>query len=158
MSAVSDEAWLFIVEWYDPMPQLKRKYLLKYFVKQNQAEMVDVKSKKLFLKKSACPPELSPEDFFLGGKVTIYSRELDIVDFGDEGTRIRLQVQLQQTITVLPPQAYSNWGKILDGILSSNNFNLVSLKSYQFPPSVSDSVCNILGVNVRRSSSMSAGR
>jgi hypothetical protein len=27
-----NEIWLFVVEWYDPMPQLKKKYLLKYYV------------------------------------------------------------------------------------------------------------------------------
>ena len=36
MAARNDEAWLFVVEWYDPMPRLKKMYLLKYFVQQHQ--------------------------------------------------------------------------------------------------------------------------
>jgi hypothetical protein len=40
MSARNDETWLFVVEWFDPMPRLKRMYLLKYFVQQHQVEMV----------------------------------------------------------------------------------------------------------------------
>ena len=80
MAARNDESLLFLVEWFhdrsdivlhnlnrfDNMPQLKRKYLLKYFIKQNmviyiqtleiiginyKVEMVDLKSKKTFLKK-----------------------------------------------------------------------------------------------------------
>ena len=52
MSARNDETWIFIVEWYDPLPRLKKVYLLRYFVQQHQVEMVDMKSKKMFLKKS----------------------------------------------------------------------------------------------------------
>ena len=35
MAARNDETYLFVVEWYDPMPQLRRKYLLKYFTEQH---------------------------------------------------------------------------------------------------------------------------
>jgi nucleoside-diphosphate kinase len=48
-------------------------YLLKYFVQQHQVEMVDVKSKKMFLKKSPCTEETSPEDFAVGKKVLFAS-------------------------------------------------------------------------------------
>lgn len=50
--------WLFIVEYYDPLPRLKRQYLLRYWGVEGAqggngfVEMVDIKSKKLFLKKS----------------------------------------------------------------------------------------------------------
>jgi nucleoside-diphosphate kinase len=101
MATVKDESWLFVAEWYDPMPQLKRKYLLKYFPKQHQAELVDLKSRKLFLKKSPCPPELSVNDFYVGGRVLLYAREFDIVDFGDETTRTKLSFQAQQCALLL---------------------------------------------------------
>ena len=51
MASTRDEALLFVVEWFDPLPRLKRKYLLKLLVEQMQVEMVDLKSKKMFLKK-----------------------------------------------------------------------------------------------------------
>lgn len=50
--------WLFVVEYYDPLPRLKRQYLLRYWGIEGAqggngfVEMVDIKSKKLFLKKS----------------------------------------------------------------------------------------------------------
>jgi hypothetical protein len=43
MAARNDESLLFVVEWYDPSPMMKKKYLLKYFVDQHMVEMVDVK-------------------------------------------------------------------------------------------------------------------
>eukprot|EP01035_Chromulina_nebulosa_P018213 gene18213-23878_t len=81
MSEKIDESWLFIVEWYDPLPQLKKTYLLKYYVDSHMVEMVDVRNKKLFLKKSPLTKDISPSEFFVGGKVLLYSRELDIVDY-----------------------------------------------------------------------------
>lgn len=159
MSSKTDETWIFVVEWFDPMPQMKKKYLLKYFVQQNQAEMVDLKSKKMFLKKSPCPPELSAEDFFIGAKVLIYSRELEIVDYGDGATQSRLHNQIQQTVLILTPTVYSNWGKMMDAIISQNGFSIVKLKSMQFPPNVADAVCSTFDSNysLRRSQILSSG-
>lgn len=101
MATVKDESWLFVAEWYDPMPQMKKKYLLKYFPKQHQAELIDLKSRKLFLKKSPCPSELSTSDFYVGGRVLLYAREFDIIDFGDETTRSKLSFQAQQSALLL---------------------------------------------------------
>jgi hypothetical protein len=101
MSKNNDEIMLFIVEWFDPMPQLKRQYIFKYFVADHAAEMVDVKSKKLFLKKSACPPEMIKEELVIGGKILFYSRELDIVDYGDGKTRDKLNYQMQPCVSTV---------------------------------------------------------
>ncbi len=62
-----EETWLFVVEWFDPRPMLKRQYLLKYFLESHMVEMVDLKTKKLFLKKSPAGPLLSRNDLFIGG-------------------------------------------------------------------------------------------
>jgi len=35
----------FVVEWYDPLPQLKKQFLMKYFVEDHMIEMFDVKAK-----------------------------------------------------------------------------------------------------------------
>jgi hypothetical protein len=94
MAARNDETYLFVVEWYDPMPQLRRKYLLKYFTEQHavsflnlsifstweinfsysKVEMVDLKTKKIFLKKSPCPDYVTKEDLVLGGKVQLQNK------------------------------------------------------------------------------------
>lgn len=50
-----------------PPPQ---QYLLKYFVGTNEAEMVELKTRRLFLKRSPCPQHLTVKDFVLGSKVS----------------------------------------------------------------------------------------
>lgn len=52
MSSNSSEVWMFLVEWYDSMPQIRRRYQLKYFPESHSVEMVDVNTKKVFLRKS----------------------------------------------------------------------------------------------------------
>lgn len=46
------------------------QYLLKYFVDTNEAEMVELKTRRLFLKRSPCPSHLTVRDFAIGSKVT----------------------------------------------------------------------------------------
>lgn len=136
MAARTDETLLFVVEWFDPMPQMKKQYLLKYFPDQHMAEMIDFKSKKVFLKKSPCPPQVSKEDFYVGGKILFFSRELDIVDYGDGKTKDKLYYQQQQVVIVLAGSLYAQWGKIVNDLTQS--LTLLQMRTYAFPSSITD--------------------
>jgi nucleoside-diphosphate kinase len=155
MSERQDDSLLFVVEWFDPMPQMKRKYLLKYFVDLNSAEMIDLKTKKMFLKKSPCPPHISKDDFYVGGKVLLYSRELDIVDYGDMKTRDRLHFQVQQVVVILPASAYAYWGKLAEEF--SHELNMVQAKTVQLGSNSADRICSIVEESPRKSSELSNG-
>jgi nucleoside-diphosphate kinase len=147
MAAKNDETLLFIAEWFDPMPQLKRQYLLKYYVADHCAEMVDLKSKKMFLKKSPCPKEMLKEEFVIGGRILLYSRELDIIDYGDLKTRDRLQYQMQPSVVILPPGIYKNWGKIVDAL--TEKLVLVKARTVLFNRNSADSIVQVLDTNPR---------
>jgi nucleoside-diphosphate kinase len=155
MAAQNDDSLLFVVEWYDPMPQLKRKYLLKFFTDQRMVEMIDVKTKKIFLKKSPCPSDISKEDFYIGGKVLMYSRELDIIDYGDLKTKDKLQFQTQQCMIILPASSYRNWGIIVHEL--TQKFNLSKLKTVFLSSGIADTVCKLLEISPRKSSLFSEG-
>lgn len=142
MAAKSEDAWLFLVEYYDPMPRLTKKYLFKYFVDIHHGEMIDIVSKKLFLKKSPCPLEMSPRDFFIGGKLLFYSRELTIVDYGDSKTRNKLSKQTQKSMAILPSESFNSWGNIIDAVTSE--YSLIAMQTVNIPPSVSDSIVDLL--------------
>ena len=153
MAAKSEDAWLFLVEYYDPMPKLTRKYLLKYFVDIHHVEMVDIVSKKLFLKKSPCPPEVTERDFFIGGKLLLYSRELTIVDYGDAKTRNKLSKQTQKSMLILPSEAFNSWGHVIDAVTSE--FSLIAMQTVNIPPSVSDSIVELLQESPKMASVLS---
>jgi nucleoside-diphosphate kinase len=143
-----DDCWLFIVEWFDPLPQLKKKYVLKYYLEDHMIEMIDVKTKKLFLKKSSCPPELTREDFFIGAKVLLYSRELEIIDFGDNKTRQRLQYQSQYVSLIIPSQYYAFWGRIVD--LFHSIYTITKMKTFLASPNLLDNISNTLDLPPRQ--------
>jgi nucleoside-diphosphate kinase len=145
MAAKSEDGWLFIAEWFDPMPQMKKQYLLKYFVDVQMVEMVDVKSKKMFLKKSKVPPEVTRADFFVGGKVVLYSRELTIVDYGDSKTRNLLEVQSQKSLVLIPSNSYTSWGNIVNDVLQ--RFNLAGMQTVSLQPDIADEVIRTVDEN-----------
>lgn len=155
MSFPNNEQWLFVVEWFDPQPQMKKQFLLKYFLEQHSVEMIDIKSKKVFLKKSPCPPEVTSSDFFVGGILLLYSRELTIVDFGDLTTRSKFATATQRVVAILPAEIYSQWGNAISDF--EEIFRLIKIRSYIFPDSVASSICDVLGINARNVRALTAG-
>ena len=49
-------------------------------------EMFDVKNARIFLKKQQIP-SIQLDDFFIGAQVTVLSRVLKVIDYGDVATR-----------------------------------------------------------------------
>ena len=157
MSIPNAETYLFIVEYFDPLPRLKKQFLLKLFLEGLQVELVDLKSKKMFLKKSPCPPHVTKEDFFIGGKVLLYGRDLEIVDYGDGKTREKLQHQMQQCVVVLTQDMQNVWGDVLDALVGKGGMSIVRLRSVLVPQDVADRVCSILRLNPRRANALTGG-
>jgi nucleoside-diphosphate kinase len=116
---------------------------------------VDLKSKKLFLKKSACPPHSTVDDYFVGSKVLLYGREMELVDYGDTYTKTKLQFHTQQAIIILTQELSTYWGKILEEINAS--FGLVKIKSVLVSSNVGDNICRLLQENPRKGSLLTAG-
>lgn len=84
-------------------------------------------NKRLFLKKSPCPAQLNRNDFFVGARVHVYSRDLDLVDFADSQTREKLQSRLQKCAAIFTPETASHWGAMLDSICAE--LDITSLRT-----------------------------
>lgn len=155
MAVPNDNTLLFVVEWFDPLPQMKKQYLLKFFVDQHNVEMVDLKFRKIFLRKSPCPNELSKDDFFVGGKISLYSRELEIVDYGDLKTKEKLHFQVQQSVAILTQSSYNDWGKLITQLTA--DMTIVKMKTVIMPQNMADRVCGVLNLGPRKSLDFSNG-
>lgn len=149
----TEEQLLFVVEHFDPLPRLKRQYLLKICIDEPlgilDVEMTDVKSNKKFLKRSPAPKHIVKEDFFIGATVLLYARELVITDYGDGSTRTKLHHQMQQSVVLVPAEhagMQSKWGAIIDDAQRAGLL-LVRAKSIIIPSDVADKACEILGVH-----------
>jgi hypothetical protein len=158
MATVSTEVWQFLIEWYDPIPQLKKQFILKYFLENHMVEMIDLKNKKIFLKKCPCPPEISSSDLFLGSKILLFSRELEIVDYGDSFTRTKLQMQLQPSLVILTSKVTSLWGRVVDKILSGRGgLQIKCLRTIYLSDTSAEEVCDALQINQRKRTELTEG-
>lgn len=86
MESVSEERFVFEAEWFDQQADLIRKYLLTFYPKDSTIEMYDCKNKRMFLKRMA-GTQLNEKELFVGSTVTVYARQLKLVDYGDVFTR-----------------------------------------------------------------------
>jgi len=139
-----EETYLFLVEHFDPLPRLKKQYLLKLFIKDMNIEMVDLKSKKLFLKRSPAPEYVKKTDFFIGGRVLLYSRELDIVEYGDGYTRGQLAVAMEPAVILLPSSSQASWGTLIEAA-GAKGLNVAQAKLVLFGPAQINEVQAVMG-------------
>eukprot|EP00698_Gefionella_okellyi_P005510 TRINITY_DN15033_c0_g1_i1.p1 TRINITY_DN15033_c0_g1~~TRINITY_DN15033_c0_g1_i1.p1 ORF type:complete len:369 (-),score=76.64 TRINITY_DN15033_c0_g1_i1:1018-2124(-) len=128
-----EERFALLTEYWDPTAQITRQYQLLYYVKDNTLEMIDIKNRRTFLKRCACPA-VQPKDLFVGSIITVYARQLTIIDYGDEYTRAKLGSKLQRTLALIKPDAYLHMGKIIQS-LTDNGLKLASAKMVRFSPS-----------------------
>ena len=82
-----EQIYTFIVEWYDSVADLNKKYRLTYWLKDNSLSMYDITKNKLFLKRITNKDITFPNDLYIGKTIIIYSRQLKIIDYADTFTK-----------------------------------------------------------------------
>ncbi|KAL7550162.1 hypothetical protein ACHAWF_013403 [Thalassiosira exigua] len=118
----------FVAEWFDPHPQIVKRYLLKYHCKTNEVEMKDIQTKRIFLRKTKIPPSILETDFVLGASILLLSRDLKLIEYADEATRKLLEDVDERTVCVLPPTLYESLGDVVS-MIEVAGFTLVDLSS-----------------------------
>ncbi|XP_075763117.1 nucleoside diphosphate kinase homolog 7 isoform X1 [Pelodiscus sinensis] len=113
-----DDRFAFIAEWYDPNASLFRRYELLYYPKDGSVEMYDVKNHRTFLKRTKYD-DLHLEDLFVGNKITVFSRHLSLVDYGDQYTARKLGSHKERTLALVKPDAIPKVGELIDIIINA---------------------------------------
>ncbi len=113
--ASQDERYAFVAEWYDPNASLIRRYQLLFYPADNTVEMIDIKNRRLFLKRSKCD-HVRLQDLFIGAIINIHSRQLTIIEFGDEFTTKKLKSRKEKTLGIVKPDCVSKMGDIFDRV------------------------------------------
>jgi len=88
--------------------------------------MIDIKNRRTFLKRTKYP-ELNPSTLFPGSVVTIYARQLQILEYGDDFTKNALSGKTQKTLAMIKPDAYRHIGDIIDAAVNAG-FRINKLK------------------------------
>jgi nucleoside-diphosphate kinase len=80
--------------------------------------MYDLKNKRSFLKRTLYP-DLKIEDLRIGSTISIFSRPLKIVEYGDAYTRSLFDQQKSNTFAMILPDAYQHIGSIITAVYGS---------------------------------------
>ena len=86
----------------------------------------------MFLKRMA-GTQLNERELFVGSTVTVYARQLKLVDYGDVFTRQHFSQGKQSTFALIKPDVYTHTGKIIDSIYQSG-LTIGNMKMSRFNP------------------------
>lgn len=115
MPSSNEARYAFIVEWYDPTASLIRQYQLIYYASDGTLEMYDLKSRRTFLKRCDYP-SITMKQLFKGGIITVYSRQLTIIEYADAFTAAEFEKTSQMTVAMVMQEAMADLGKIVDSV------------------------------------------
>ena len=127
---IKDPRYTFETEWYDPQADIVRHYRLFFFPVNNEIAMYDKKMCRDFVKRVEYP-NVKLEDLFIGAKVTIFSRVIHVVGYGDIATTRLQKVDRESTFAMIKPCSYQNVGKILTQVQKAG-FQINRLKMSKF--------------------------
>lgn len=130
MMSTQDLRYSFIVDWYDAQASLIRQYQFLFYPKDNSVEMYDMKNKKKFFSRSRIET-VALQQLFLGNKINVCSRQLEILDFGDDFTRNALANTQEKTLAIIKPDAISHSGEIIAYIESKIGLRLSDARMVQ---------------------------
>ena len=118
----------FIAEWYDPHPQITKKFFVRYFVSTHEIEMKDVSNGRKFLKRTKLPPTIKRIDFNVGNNISLFSRDMNFIDYGDSSTRLELQKENEVTVIVasIDPRFLGCFVKYFE----EKGFTVTSIKNF----------------------------
>ncbi|CAL8271708.1 unnamed protein product [Arctogadus glacialis] len=114
-----EDRYAFLAEWYDPSATLLRRYQLLFYPKDGSVEMFDVKNQRVFLRRTRYEG-LQQQDLFVGSLVNVFSRQLKLVEYGDQYTANKLGSKKERTLAMVKPDALSRLGDILETIHAAN--------------------------------------
>lgn len=114
---MADERYCFLVDWYDAQACFNRRYQLFFYPIDCSAELFEIKTRRHFLKR--CKQDINLSSLYIGNTITILSRTLKIVDFGDAFTSRALSNNQQKTVAVLTSAHLKKLGQTIDSIYKS---------------------------------------
>ena len=74
---------------------------------------------------------ITSKDLFLGSIITVRSRQLRLVDYGDIFTKNKFESAASRTFAMVKPDCYTQTGQIIDAIYQ-NGFTISKLKMSKF--------------------------
>ena len=84
-------------------------------------------------------PSVQLKDLYLGATITVYSRQLKIVEYGDNFTETTFQQTRQYTFVLVKPKALGFLGKVVNAIIKSG-FSVAKSKMAVLSPQAAEAL------------------
>lgn len=120
MSVADVQTYGFNCEWYSPQSDMVNYYEMTVYVPKKSVDplevaLFDVRSKRMFLKRTPLP-DLRVEDLFIGSIITVFARQMKLNSYVDEHTRNSLEAVRNCLSLLTTPEAFSKVGAIISSI------------------------------------------
>ena len=115
MSGPADDRLVFNATWHDERAALLRSFVLSYYVDDGTLELFEPKLRRVFLRRSAVDT-VAADDLWVGARLNVFGRQVEITDYGTEVTRRLLSERTQRTFAMIKPDGVANLGHILNDI------------------------------------------
>lgn len=132
---MDEEAHLsFFLEWYDPQADQIKPYVL-HFYGDNTLELIERNTRRTFLKRIRIPT-VSLSDLYIGASISVYSRQLTIIEAANAYTKAQIQQQATKATVLVTPKGYPVIGDVITAIESSmSDLQIVNLVMMQLDAS-----------------------
>ncbi|XP_077512780.1 nucleoside diphosphate kinase homolog 7 [Amblyomma americanum] len=111
MDTMSGKKYSFHAEWNDASTYTIRNFILNFFTRDSTVEMIDVKTRRVFLRRTECE-SCTLRDLYAGNVVAILSRHLRIVGYADTQTAAFLGPKHERAVLVVKPAGVRRLGDV----------------------------------------------
>lgn len=125
--------------WEDKNSGFLKNFHLYFYPTDGSVEMFDLRLKKTFLKKTE-NSSMKLGDLYIGNTIVLYSRTLQILDYGDDFTRNNCSTSSESTFVMVKPGGVQQIGNILSNIQNSG-FTLARAKMIQMGRHQAEQFC-----------------
>lgn len=116
----------FNCTWYDKQSQINKEFKVKYYCDSDSIELIDTKTKKLFLKKQPRPHELNTKDLYVGGRISFHGRDMTVDAYADDYTATKVGGRRQEAFILHPIN--ENLGNVFD-IIDQNDMMIMRVNA-----------------------------
>jgi len=106
-----------------------RQYQLLYYLSDDTLEMYDLKNRRTFLKRTSYPA-ITVKHLYVGSELSVFSRQLKIVDYADPFTKDKVGAMQEKTLAVLSGEAFARVGDVVAALnaadIKINRFKTVA--------------------------------
>ncbi|XP_029728220.2 nucleoside diphosphate kinase 7 isoform X1 [Aedes albopictus] len=108
----------FIGEWFKNDTETVQQLIVSFYPSEKAIELFERKTKKVILHKTKIE-DLSQSDFFVGAKLLIFGKQINIIGYGDSYTKLKYGNE-QRIFIMVFSEALQHIGEILHAITKND--------------------------------------